>query len=136
MEVATSVPRHAFTPGTEYRLDSKGRRIRLCAVCGFIGRGGGHNRGDYLPQGADVNITWTLRTGSIREDAVEADQWAAWNTLRNRAAEDFGLIAVAIPNGDEERMIPVQTAALMRTWGRTEDAARFDDLARSKGLIR
>lgn len=79
--------------------------------------------------------TWHVRSRTINEVVHAADQWEAWDTLRDRDAAEFGLIAVAEPDESADP-IPVQTAALMRRWGRDEDAEKFDALAREKGLIR
>ena len=78
---------------------------------------------------------WRIHSRAIDEVVVAVDQWAAWNTLRNHPAEDFGLIVVAAPDGNEDRAIPVHTATLMRKWDRLADALAFDELARRQGLI-
>jgi hypothetical protein len=77
---------------------------------------------------------WHLRSRAINEVVRASDQWEAWDTLRDRSALDFGLIVVAEPNEDADP-IPVQTAALMRRWGRDDDAEQFDAIAREQGLI-
>ena len=76
---------------------------------------------------------WHLTSRRINEVVEAEDQWAAWNTLRNRPADDFGMLvqAEANENGDP---IPVKTTTLMTRWGRDEDAAAFGALARSQGL--
>lgn len=78
---------------------------------------------------------WRVRSRTFDQVVVAVDQWAAWDTLRDRPAEDFGLVATASPDNDDDRAIPVQTATLMRRWGRLADACEFDDLARSMGLL-
>lgn len=80
-------------------------------------------------------VRWHLRGRQINEVVEAADQWEAWDTLRDRSVFDFGLVtsAEADENADP---IPVHTATLMRRWGREEDAEAFDQLAREAGLIR
>ena len=77
---------------------------------------------------------WMLTSRRISEVVTAIDQWAAWNTLRTRPVEDFGLIVSAEPNENGDP-IPVHTATLMRQWGRESDAELFDDAARLQGLI-
>jgi hypothetical protein len=77
---------------------------------------------------------WHVRSREINEVVRAADQWEAWDTLRDRSAFDFGLITVAEPNEDADP-IPVHTATLMRRWGREHDAEQFDAVAREAGLI-
>lgn len=77
---------------------------------------------------------WHVRSAAINEVVPATDQWEAWDTLSDRGAQDFGLVTVAERNEDGDPF-PVQTAALMRRWGRDEDAERFDDLARREGLL-
>lgn len=77
---------------------------------------------------------WHLRSREINEVVQAADQWEAWDSLRDRSAVDFGLVVSAEPdeNGDP---FPVKTATLMHRWGREEDAEQFDAVARQAGLI-
>ncbi len=68
------------------------------------------------------------------DEWIEAeDQFAAWDTIRDRPAEDFGLIVTAEPDESADP-IPVRTSALMFWWGRDEDAERFIALALEQGL--
>lgn len=76
---------------------------------------------------------WVLRSHGIGEVILAADQWAAWDTLRNRPVEDFGLIVTAEPDEDGNP-IPVRTSRLMFDWGRDVDAMRFIDMAATEGL--
>ncbi len=73
----------------------------------------------------------SLRNASMVVKA--SDQWAAWDTLKARPVEDFGLIVLAEPN-ENGNPIPVQTEALMRRWGRDADARAFHALAVRHGL--
>ncbi len=77
--------------------------------------------------------TWHLRSRAINEVVRAEDQFAAWNTLRDRPAEDFGLVVEAEPdeNGDP---IPVRTSALMFSWRRDDDAEAFVAAAVAQGL--
>lgn len=79
--------------------------------------------------------TWHLRSREIDEIVSAADQWEAWDTLRDRPPADFGLVVSAEPDerGDDER-IPVQTEALMRRWGRDDEAVAFHQAAVDLGL--
>lgn len=78
--------------------------------------------------------TWMLRSLAIREVVRAEDQWEAWDSLRDRPLEDFGLIVLAEPNEDADP-IPVQTEMLMRRWGRYDDAVAFHALAVANGLV-
>lgn len=78
--------------------------------------------------------TWLLRGKGFREVVRAADQWEAWDTLRERPAEDFGLVTTAEPDESDDP-IYVQTATLMRRWGRTSEADQCDALARELGLV-
>lgn len=76
---------------------------------------------------------WHVRTRLINEVVQADDQFVAWDTLRGRPAEEFGLIVVAEPDESGDP-IPVRTSALMFSWGRDEDAARFIAAAVDQGL--
>ena len=77
---------------------------------------------------------WHLRSRRIDEIVAAEDQFAAWNTLRHRPVEDFGLIVTANSTGNDDDTIGQHTSRLMLGWGRTEDAFAFAELARSMGL--
>jgi hypothetical protein len=77
---------------------------------------------------------WRIRSREIDEVVQADDQWEAWDSLRDRSAFDFGLIATAEPNESADP-IPVHTATLMRRWDREKDAEAFDEVARQAGLI-
>ena len=72
--------------------------------------------------------TWHLRSREINEVVLAEDQYAAWDTLRERPAVDFGLIVTAEPDETADS-IPVHTSALMTWWERHEDAALFRQVA-------
>lgn len=76
---------------------------------------------------------WHLRSRAINEVVRAADQWEAWDTLRDRPVEDFGLIVVAERNEDADP-IPVKTEMLMRRWGRDDDADAIHALVVELGL--
>jgi hypothetical protein len=44
-------------------------------------------------------------------------------------------MAGASISASEDNRIPVQTAILMRRWGREDDALRCDEVARAMGLM-
>jgi len=62
------------------------------------------------------------------------DQWGAWDALRDRRLEDFGLICSAEPNENGDPFL-VQTETLMRRWGRETDADLCHEAAVKEGLI-
>lgn len=74
---------------------------------------------------------WVVSSGDIREVAYAADQFEAWDTLRDRPAEEFGLVAEAEPDENGEPY-PIRTSILMFRWHRDADAKRF--IARMKDL--
>lgn len=83
-----------------------------------------------------MTTAWVIGIKAGKEQVEAADQWEAWDTLRDRPMTDFGLIATALPEGaDEGERIGVHTSALMRRWGRIGEADQFDALAREQGLI-
>lgn len=78
---------------------------------------------------------WMLTSGTIRELATAADQWAAFDTLRDRSPLEFGLIVAAEPNEQGEgESIPVRTSLLMTRWGRSVDAKAFVKAAVKAGM--
>lgn len=81
----------------------------------------------------DSTHVWRVKSGRIDEHVRAADQFEAWNTLRDRPAEDFGLIATAEPEEDADP-IGAHTAGLMFSWGRDEDAVAFIAMAVANGL--
>lgn len=83
--------------------------------------------------GARVARPWQLRSAAINEIVRAADQFEAWDTLRDRPADDFGLLVTA-ETGETGNPIPVRTSALMLSWGRDDDAQAFVDLAVAQGL--
>lgn len=80
-----------------------------------------------------ADVLWHIRSGSIDELVLADDQLAAWDTLRERPASDFGLIVTAEPDESADP-ISVRTSALMFGWGRDEDAAAFITAAQLHGL--
>lgn len=81
-----------------------------------------------------MSDVWLIRSNGHTDVVVASDQWEAWDTWRDRPAADFGLVVLAEMNENADP-IPVQTATLMRRWGREEDAIRFDDRAKELGLL-
>jgi hypothetical protein len=79
------------------------------------------------------DAAWRVRSRAIDEIVVVADQFAAWDTLKGRPVEDFGLIVTAEPNESADP-IPIHTAALMFSWCRDADALRLIEVAVANGL--
>jgi hypothetical protein len=77
--------------------------------------------------------TWRLRSKGIDEVTRADDQFAAWETLRARPVEDFGLVVTAEPD-ESGNPIPVRSSALMFAWGREEDARAAVAVAVAAGL--
>lgn len=75
-----------------------------------------------------MSAAWHVRSRAIDEVAAAADQFDAWDTLRDHPIEDFGLIVTAEPNESDDP-IPIHTAALMYSWGRIADAEALIALA-------
>lgn len=76
---------------------------------------------------------WVLRSRNIFEVVEAHDQFAAWNTLRIRPADDFGILVTAEPDEDGDP-IPVRTSQLMMSWGREDDGLAFVAAAIAAGL--
>jgi hypothetical protein len=70
---------------------------------------------------AAAEHTWRIRSGEIDELVRAPDQIAAWDTLRDRPLEAFGVVASAEPDESADP-IYVRTSALMFRWGRDNDA--------------
>ena len=80
-----------------------------------------------------MSALWHVRSRAIDELVRAEDQFAAWDALRERPAEDFGLIVLAEPDESGDP-ISVRTSALMFSWGRDDDAKHFISLAVANGL--
>ena len=120
-----------MTDPTPHRLDWRG------APFPTLGRGRVTNRALDMRLRENRRprmISWTIRSGKLSTTTVATDQHAAWDLWRGEDRYQFGLIALAVPNGDEERAIPIKTSSLMERWGRLHDAEEFHALARTKGL--
>jgi hypothetical protein len=76
---------------------------------------------------------WHLTSRHINEFVVAEDQFGAWNTLRSRPAEDFGIIVTAEPDESGD-LIPVRTSQLMFSWNRDDEARLFIESAMLSGL--
>ena len=78
---------------------------------------------------------WRLKSRSIDSLVRADDQHAAYDTLKDRPAEHFGLIVSATPSdGGEDQTISIRTSQLMYRWGRSEEARRFIERAVLAGL--
>lgn len=77
---------------------------------------------------------WHVTSKEINEYVRAPDQFEAWNTLRGRPVEDFGLIVTAEPDENEDESICVHTAALMLWWDRPADAELAFAAAERAGL--
>jgi hypothetical protein len=69
-------------------------------------------------------IKWHLTSAEISTFVYAEDQFAAYDTIRDLPAEDFGMIVQAEPDENMEPF-PVRTSLLMFRWGREADALRF-----------
>lgn len=76
---------------------------------------------------------WLVRTKAVSVVVKAQDQWEAWDVLKERPLEDFGLICSAEANEDGDP-IPVQTATLMLRWGRITDVIACNTAAARAGL--
>lgn len=77
--------------------------------------------------------TWVLRSGRIHEVVSAPDQFSAFDVLRDRPVQDFGLIVTAEPDEDADP-VGVRTSALLLHWGREADAAMVIQAAIGQGL--
>lgn len=75
---------------------------------------------------------WLVQSGGISEIVNAADQWQAWDCLRDYATDQFGLATTAEPdeNGDP---FMVRTSLLMYRWGRDDDAREIQESAIENG---
>lgn len=80
-----------------------------------------------------MNPTWKITSGDISEFVCASNQFEAWETLRDRPAEEFGAIVLAEPDGNDNPFI-VRTSQLMYRWGRDGDAERFISLMMEAGM--
>lgn len=76
---------------------------------------------------------WHVKSGLIDEFVRAADQHAAFDTLRDRPVEEFGLIVTAEPDESADP-IAIRTSALLFSWGREQDAEDCIRAARFAGL--
>jgi hypothetical protein len=76
------------------------------------------------PQGKNTQKRWLVQSAEISEFVFASDQFEAWDALRDRRAEDFGLIAKAEVNESGDPFL-IRTSALMYRWGRDADGERF-----------
>jgi hypothetical protein len=76
---------------------------------------------------------WHVWSREINELVYAADQFEAFDMLRSRPAEEFGLIVQAEVDEDAEPF-PVRTSLLMYRWYRDEDARRFIELGLEHGM--
>lgn len=74
-----------------------------------------------------------LRSGSISEFIYAADQFEAYDTLKDRSAYDFGLIVEAEPDENDDPIL-VRTSQLMFRWRRDDEAKLFVQRAIQEGM--
>lgn len=81
-------------------------------------------------------MKWFVSSKNIDEVVEAADRWEAFDTLRDRPAEDFGLIVEVQPVREtQEEAVAIRTSALFgKRWGRPEIAERFIAAAVAQGL--
>lgn len=80
-----------------------------------------------------MSRVWRLKSNSIDSIVRAADQFEAWDTLRDRPLSHFGLVVTAEPDESGDP-IPVHTSALLFSWGRDHEARMLIDAAVSVGL--
>lgn len=80
------------------------------------------------------NKRWRVGSGDISEWVFAPDQFAAFDTLRDRPAEDFGCIVTAEPDENPDDMVPVRTSILMFRWFRDDAARRFIERMMEEGM--
>lgn len=70
---------------------------------------------------------WFLRSRDIDEIVSAPDQFAAYETLRDRPGADFGLIVTAhrADLTEDEGSYACRTSLLMGQWGRIAEAKAF-----------
>ena len=69
---------------------------------------------------------WFVTSGKIDEIVEASDQWDAFDSLRDRAVGDFGLVVEAQPvNETVDGSIVTRTSMLLGRWGRDDEARRF-----------
>lgn len=76
---------------------------------------------------------WNLRSGDINEFVYAADQWVAFDILKERSAFEFGLIVEAEPDENDDPFL-VRTSLLMYRWHRDSDAERFISRGMEEGM--
>jgi hypothetical protein len=78
---------------------------------------------------------WRISSKNVKEFVRAGDQFEAWDTLQSRPASDFGIIVTSEPDemGDAG-IVSIHTAALMFSWGRTDDAELAINAAIALGL--
>ncbi len=82
-----------------------------------------------------MNSKWYVTTKDIDEVVEAADQWEAFDSLRSRAASEFGLVVEAQPvNETRDESMAVRTSLLFNRWGYPEIARRFIEAAVAAGL--
>jgi hypothetical protein len=76
---------------------------------------------------------WHLRSAAVDEFVRAPNQFAAWETLRDRPTADFGLVVTAEADESADPIV-VRTSALMFWWGRDDEAEAFVGAAVANGL--
>jgi hypothetical protein len=74
-----------------------------------------------------------ISTRDVDEYVRARDQFEAWDTLKDRPVEDFGIVTTAELNESSDP-IPIRTAALLFSWCRDEDALRLIEVAMANDL--
>lgn len=79
---------------------------------------------------------WVVQSGSMVEVVKAEDQWEAFDTLKERELEQFGMLVVATPEfGGDAEAIAVRTSMLFgKRWGRPDIAHRIIADAIEMGL--
>lgn len=82
-------------------------------------------------------MKWYVDTKNIHTIVVAADQFEAYDTLKENPATDFGLIVTAqrVDKTEDEGSYGCRTSLLMgKRWGRVEDAKLFVEAGIAQGM--
>jgi hypothetical protein len=80
-------------------------------------------------------MRWFVSTKDIDEIVEASDQWEAFNSLKGRSPDEFGLVVEVQPVREtSEAAIAVRTSKLFGLWGDPVIAKQFIEAAIALGL--